>query len=207
MEADKEIESRILMEYDQLGKFSSVDQIEVAQVVGLVAKGYVDADISIDCTTGKYSATIVRMLEPGRDFLAELRSGRCGGGSSAVEDWYERFLIETQVKSDFKHDDALLKLSSGGIALGFAVLQFIGPKSLIGIYFWLWVGSLSLWTTCVVGLVFSHVTSRLAFRSGASGDTSIWQKVTIALNRVNRGAFLLGSIAFVVFTCLKGGLK
>ena len=205
MESDKEIESRILMEYDQLGKFSSVDPVEVAQVVRLVGKDYVDADISIDCSAGKYSATIVRMLEDGRKFLAELRSG--GGGYSDFEEWYKRFLTETQVQSDFKHDDALLKLSSGGIALGFAVLQFIGPKSLVGIYFWLWVGSLSLWTTCVVGLVFSHVTSRLAFRSGASGDTSMWQKVTVALNRINRVAFLLGTIAFVVFTCLKGGLK
>ena len=205
MESDKEIESRILMEYDQLGKFSSVDPVEVAQVVRLVGKGYVDADISIDCSAGKYSATIVRMLEDGRKFLAELRSG--GGGYSDFEEWYKRFLTKSQVQSDFKHDDALLKLSSGGIALGFAVLQFIGPKSLVGIYFWLWVGSLSLWTTCVVGLVFSHVTSRLAFRSGASGDTSMWQKVTVALNRINRVAFLLGTIAFVVFTCLKGGLK
>lgn len=205
MEVDKEIESRILMEYDQLGRFSSGDQIEVAQVVGLVGKGYVDADILIDCSAGKYSATIVRMLEDGRKFLAELRSG--GSGHSDFEEWYKRFLAEIQVQSDFKHDDALLKLSSGGIALGFAVSQFIGPKSLVGIYFWLWVGSLSLWTTCVVGLVFSHVTSRLAFKRESEGCPSKYQKVTVALNRINRVTFLFGTISFVVFTCLKGGLK
>jgi len=206
MEADKEIESRILMEYDQQGEFSSVDRVEVAQVVRLVGKGYVDADISIDIAANKYSVTIVRMLEAGREFLAKLRAGEDGGERFNYEGWYNRFLVETQVESDFKHDDALLKLSSGGIALGFAVLKFLKPESLTGVYFWLWVGSLCCWTVCVVGLVFSHVTSRLAFRSEAKGEGSRYEKITIALNRINRVAFLLGTIMFVVFTCLKGGL-
>ena len=207
MEADKEIESRILMEYDQQGKFASTDPPEVAQVVRLVGKGYVDADLSIDNKIGKYSATIVRMLEAGRQFLAELRSGGDDGEHTNCGDWYGRFLAETQVESDFKHDDALLKLSSGGIALGFAVLKFLRPESLSGVYFWLWVGSLCCWTVCVVGLVFSHVTSRLAFRSEANGEHSTYKKITVVLNRINRIAFVVGTFTFVVFTCLKGGLK
>lgn len=207
MEADKEIESRILMEYDQQGKFSSVDHVEVAQVIRLVGKGYVDADISIDNATGKCTATIVRMLEAGRKFLADLRAGGGDRGNFDYEDWYKRFLVETQVESDFKHDDALLKLSSGGIALGFAVLKFLNPASLVGFYFWLWSGSLFCWAVCVVGLVFSHVTSRLAFRSEAEGIPSVYGNVTVVLNWINRVAFLLGTVMFVVFTCFKGGLQ
>lgn len=199
MYKNADICDRILLQCAQTGLFETSNKFEVLCVAILKSEGLVDAKVIIDETKDKYTATVYALTTAGVNAIA---SNGVVNQANADQSRNLSDAAQSQMKSDDDSDSTLLTLASGGIALAFGMLPFLGEYGWAWGQFICWVVAASLWVVCLLGLLFSYWTSKRAF---AALDLNCMQKArffsacTALVNKVNVLLFISGLCVFFGF--------
>ena len=199
MYKNTDICDRILLQYAQTGSFETSNKIEVVCVAILKSEGQVDAKILIDEERDKYAAKVFALTTAGVNAIASNSAVKQANTNQS------RILsdaAQSQMKSDDDSDSTLLTLASGGIALAFGMLPFLGEHGWSWWQFICWVVAASLWVVCLLGLLLSYWTSKRAFAAlglGCMQKASLFSACTALVNKVNVVLFITGLCVFFGF--------
>lgn len=199
MYKNADICDRILLQCAQTGLFETSNKFEVLCVAILKSEGLVDAKVIIDETKDKYTATVYALTTAGVNAIA---SNGVVNQANADQSRNLNDAAQSQMKSDDDSDSTLLTLASGGIALAFGMLPFLGEYGWSWGQFICWVVAASLWVVCLLGLLLSYWTSKRAFAAlglGCMQKASLFSACTALVNKVNVVLFITGLCVFFGF--------
>ena len=172
MNRDLMICKRILLQFVQSGKFATDDPVEAYHVALLMDRNYIEARLTKNEAGTPISAVIGRLTACGHDvFEAEFSNAVNQGSESASQDYY-KILVENKAENDRGRDKVLLSVSTGGIALLFAIASFF-RNAQVPFKTLPWMLTVGLWGTVLVGLLLSyHVAAKAIDKSIAEMNDS-----------------------------------
>lgn len=147
---------RILLQFVQTGRFSTNDPVEAYHVALMVDRNYVEAEIEKDGSGKPTSAVIGRLTACGHDaYDAEFLSQKETSVGGFRQDAYYNVLATIKSENDKGRDKVLLTISTGGIALLFAIVSFF-RRAQIPFETVPWIITISLLAFVLIGLLVSY---------------------------------------------------